>query len=232
MVAQDGFNGDSRERGEALSVLGEIAAEVAHELGNILQVIAGSAYVAHQAALRGDAAGSLPHVEKVQRTARLAQSLVDDIMALARGKAIAVELVPFADLVTLARRDLPPGSAHWDDVVPAGLRIRAHPNLFARLLHALYDNAIHASAPRVPRITTRAYAGAGSVVVEVADDGPGVPAHVAACLFDPLVVGRPGGSGLGLALARRIATAHGGGIALVEGGGGAVFRVEISEAVT
>jgi hypothetical protein len=64
-------------------------------------------------------------------------------------------------------------------------------------------------------------------VFEVVDDGPGVPAQIAHRVFEPLVTARPGGTGLGLALARRIATAHGGTIRLVEGSPGATFRVEL-----
>jgi signal transduction histidine kinase len=90
----------------------------------------------------------------------------------------------------------------------------------------LYDNAVQASAPRTPRITTRARADSGRVVIEVSDDGPGVPPEIADRVFEPLVTARPGGTGLGLALARRIATAHGGTIELVQGPG-ACFRIEL-----
>ena len=118
--------------------------------------------------------------------------------------------------------------AHWEDAIePHDLRVRAHPGLLTRLLHVLYDNAIQAAAPRAPRISTRARASSGRVVVDVADDGPGVPAHIAARVFEPLVTARPGGTGLGLALARRIAAAHGGSIVLVADGPGATFRVDL-----
>jgi signal transduction histidine kinase len=224
-VSQDGRDGDSRDR---LAALGEIAAEIAHELGNVLQIISGTAYVARQDALKGDASACVAHADKIERNARAAHSIVDDLMALARGDALHAERVPVSELVTMARADFAPAAARWDDAgLPADVRIRAHPTLFARLLHALYDNAMHASARRVPTITTRAYEAQGVTVVEVADDGPGVPAHIAARVFEPLVSARAGGSGLGLSLAQRIAKAHGGSLVLVEGGQGAVFRVEV-----
>ena len=65
-------------------------------------------------------------------------------------------------------------------------------------------------------------------IIEVADDGPGVRADIAGRVFDVLVTARTGGTGLGLPLARRIAEAHGGSIAMVERAGeGATFRVEL-----
>lgn len=218
----------SEETQQRLAVVGEIAAEVAHELRNVLQVISASAYVARQDAQKGDASAALAHVKKIENSARLAHSIVDDLMALARGETLHSQPVLVAEALVAARAEVASGAAAWDDAIePHDLRVRAHAGLLARLLHVLYDNAIQASAPRAPRVVTRARAKGAQVVVEVGDDGPGVPADIAARVFEPLVTARPGGTGLGLALARRIAAAHGGTIVLAESPRGATFRVEL-----
>lgn len=209
---------------ERLVAIGEIAAEVAHELRNTLQVIAASAYLARQ-----DPPGSLPHIQKIERNARLAHGIVDDLMALARGEPAHAEPVLFAEIVFAARAEIPTGAASWNDAVtPGDLRVRAHPGLLTRLFHVLYENAIAVCDGRAPTVTTRAWAESGRVVVEVSDDGPGVPKEIADRVFDPLVTGRTGGTGLGLALAKRIAAAHGGTIRLSQtSSAGATFRIEL-----
>jgi signal transduction histidine kinase len=214
---------DKRER---LAAIGEIAAEVAHELRNALQIISANVYLAKQ-----DLTKSGPHLGKIERSARLAHGIVDDLMALARGEPAYAEPVLFVEVVVAAREDLPERAADYDDRIdPAQLRVRAHQGLLARCLHVLYENAIAASAPRVPKIQTRAWAEDGRVIIEVADDGPGVPPDIASTIFEPLVTARAGGTGLGLALARRVVAAHAGTIALLareEGATGATFRVEL-----
>jgi signal transduction histidine kinase len=228
LVDAMGFDGASAAR-ERLAMLGEIAVEIAHELQNVLQIISTSAYVARQEISKGDSEAALLHVAKVERNARAAHAIVDDLMALARDEALHAEPIILAEMIVAARAELPAGCAQWEDSLePHDLRVRAHAGLLVRLLHVLYDNAIQASAPRAPRIATRARVQGGHIVVEVADDGPGVPEAIAARVFEPLVTARAGGTGLGLPLARRIAAAHGGSIALVGGTGeGATFRFEL-----
>ena len=214
------------EKRERLLAIGEVAAEVAHELRNALQIISANVYLAKQ-----DLARSGAHLGKIERSARLAHGIVDDLMALARGEPAHAEPVLFVEAIVAAREDLPElGTTYNDFIDPVRLEVRAQLGLLSRCLHVLYENAIAASAPRSPTIVTRAWAEEGRVVIEVADDGPGVPADIASTLFEPLVTARAGGTGLGLALARRVVAAHGGTIALVENAPrqtGATFRVEL-----
>ncbi len=216
------------EKQARLAAIGEIAAEVAHELRNALQIISANVYLAKQDLTKSEA-----HLGKIERSARLAHGIVDDLMALARGEAAHAEPVLFVEAIVASREDLREGSATYDDRIdPVRLEVRAHQGLLARCLHVLYENAIAASAPRVPTIVTRAWAEQGRVIIEVSDDGPGVPAEIASTIFEPLVTARAGGTGLGLALARRVVAAHAGTIVLLDNAGGhsgATFRVELPE---
>lgn len=217
---------DAEEKRERLVAIGEIAAEVAHELRNALQIISSNVYLA-----KLDLAKSEGHLTKIERSARLAHGIVDDLMALARGEPAHAEPVLFVEVIVASREDLPERGATYDDRIdPLRLEVRAHQGLLARCLHVLYENAIAASAPRSPTIVTRAWSESGKVVIEVEDDGPGVPPDIASTIFEPLVSARAGGTGLGLALARRVVAAHAGTIALIAnaaGQTGATFRVEL-----
>ena len=224
---------DPRER---LAAIGEIAAEVAHELRNALQIISANVYLAKQ-----DLAKSEPHLAKIERNALIAHGIVDDLMALARGEPAHAEPVLLGLVLSSARETLPPRTSSAesgihedgppaifvDEIAPVDLQVRAHHGLLARLFHVLFENAVAASAPAQPTIVTRAWRADDRIVMEVADDGPGVPPEVRATLFQPLVTARAGGTGLGLALARRVAAAHDGTIALVPSERGATFRIEL-----
>jgi signal transduction histidine kinase len=214
---------DPRASGlERLAAIGEIAAEVAHELRNALQIISANVYLAKQ-----DLAASEPYLAKIERNARIAHAIVDDLMALARGEPAHAEPVLLAEVLLAARETVPEGVIYEDEVVPTDLRVRAHHGLLSRLFSVLYENAALAAAPAKATIATRARADESGVVIEVADDGPGVPEDIARTIFEPLVTARHGGTGLGLALARRVAAAHGGSIALVPSARGATFRVTL-----
>ena len=113
-----------------------------------------------------------------------------------------------------------------DELEPA-LRAFAHLGLMSRLLHVLYENSVAVAAPAAPKIVTRGYRAGERVVLEVQDDGPGVPPEIAPRIFDPLVSRRPGGSGLGLALCQRIMALHRGRLGVTASGPeGTVFTLQ------
>ena len=99
-------------------------------------------------------------------------------------------------------------------LVVIGVRdLQAHftPGGLAQVIATLLDNALmHGKGT----VTIRRTQSANSVVIEVEDEGDGVPAELVSRIFERSVSGRPEGTGLGLALARTMATADGGRIVL------------------
>jgi signal transduction histidine kinase len=92
-------------------------------------------------------------------------------------------------------------------------RLQAYvtPGGLAQVIATLLDNALmHGKGT----VTIRRTQSAGSVVIEVEDEGDGVPAELVSRIFERSVSGRPEGTGLGLALARTMAAADGGRVVL------------------
>jgi signal transduction histidine kinase len=86
------------------------------------------------------------------------------------------------------------------------------PGMLSQVIATLLDNAlVHGAGSVVIRTSLTPK----SVVIEVRDEGKGVPAELAPRIFERTVTSRPGGTGLGLALARSIAEAEGGQVVLV-----------------
>jgi signal transduction histidine kinase len=112
--------------------------------------------------------------------------------------------------------------------VTPGLTVEADRDQLFRVIMNLAGNAVECGAHR---ITVGAQAGDDSLVIDVADNGPGLPPKARDNLFRPFAgSARPGGTGLGLAIAREIMRAHGGDIILADSSGtGTAFCLRLPQ---
>ena len=109
------------------------------------------------------------------------------------------------------------------------MEIAADRDQLFRVLANLARNAIQAGASTV---WVTAMDRDGFIDIGISDNGPGLPAKAREHLFQPFIGStKPGGTGLGLVIAREIMQAHGGDIALVETSEkGTVFRLSLPAA--
>ena len=113
----------------------------------------------------------------------------------------------------------------------AGLALEADPDLMSQVLINLIRNAAqaargHAEAPHVTLCFSRTRS--GRTLIEVADNGPGVPERMRQDIFLPFFTTKPEGTGVGLSLARQVVLAHRGSIDVgASEAGGALFRIVI-----
>jgi len=111
---------------------------------------------------------------------------------------------------------------------PEDLQLDADPDLLAQVAINLLKNGAEAAAGHsdtpAMSLSIRLLPG-GRAMIAIRDNGPGIPSELAAEIFLPFFTTKTGGTGVGLSLARRIITAHGGTIALGPSEQGACFEI-------
>lgn len=222
-VLADAFNHMLDRLTEAFSVQRAFVADASHELRTPLTVIRGQVELL--------AAQSSPSEQELRRVQSLVLSevaritrLVDDLLLLVRAEQtefLRLRDIDLADYVASLWQGITPLSERRFELAPppAGT-LRADPDRLAQALRNLLANAIeHTRAPTgLVRLSIREL-GAGRLEFAVEDDGPGIPPDQRERVFerfhrtDTARDRASGGAGLGLAIVRAIAHAHGGGVA-------------------
>jgi two-component system, NtrC family, sensor histidine kinase AtoS len=223
---------EERERlRDRLASLGEMAAGIAHELKNPLagiEVMAG--LLRRQVPDKVDAQSILADIIS---EAKLANAIVVEMLEFVRPIRLEIEPMAIADVlhqaVTLAESKTSRGGVSVTVTVPEGLPMieaddhrlcQVFTNLIANAFEALDGKgAITISATLSAMEPDPAFAGTPQeptpiLVVDVADDGPGVPAELSDRIFDPFFTTKTKGTGLGLGIVRKIVDAHDGRIDL------------------
>src|ERR1700722_845272 len=211
----EGLDGSAQRINELLAAEREFSIDASHQLRTPLTALS----------MRLEemvAAADEPEVVREEGAAALAQTerladVVGQLLGRARRAAASAPTVASVDEIIGQQ------VVEWEPAfrrINRRLAVSGEKGLFAfatpggasQVIATLLDNALVHGAGTVTIRTSRTRR---SVVVEVRDEGGGVPAEIAPRIFERSVSGAPGGTGLGLALARTIAAADGGQVVLV-----------------
>ena len=219
---------NASKRAERLAVLGRLAAGLAHEIRNPLGSIQGSVQLVRDSGSLDSEDASL--LDLVRGEVKRLNDLVGTMLAVGRPTAPQPRLSDLAaivrDTVQLVMGDRSLVGARTI-AVQADTAVAAllDPDALRQVVWNLLKNALQASEAR-GRVHVRALEEGDRAVLEVEDEGEGIPEHEREKLFDMFYTKRARGIGLGLALVHQIVEAHGGTIVIEDGAaGGARFRV-------
>lgn len=213
------------EQRKRLSVLGEMSAVLAHEIRNPLASLKGHSQLLVERLV--DAPGDRRKAERVVGEATRLEALTTDLLDFAGSGPLQLEEIDPVELVRQCTAEAAPGAGITVLAPSAPARWPLDALRLQRALANLIRNAAQASPPEAPPEVTVAAEG-GRLVVVVRDHGDGLPAGQEERIFDPFFTTRTTGTGLGLAVAKRIAEMHGGTLSATNAPeGGAVFRLDI-----
>lgn len=224
---------DSQEhlrRADRLSALGEIAAGLAHEIQNPLAGVKGALEIITSRVAPGTPEAEFADIGG-KELARL-EGLVGEFLTYARPHDPALRPTDVHEIVervaALLRAQAERKSVTLVLETPASIPLLSiDPEQITQVIFNVVLNAIQAS-PASGHIQIRELAEPGWGVIDVIDEGPGIPPEHALRLFDPFFTTKPRGTGLGLAISQRIVTAHRGTIEALSGSpSGSVFRIRL-----
>lgn len=225
---------EEAERNKRLTAMGEMAAQLAHQLRTPL-----AAALLYAGNLENPDLPESARVGIAQKTVgrlKHLERLIQDMLLFARGEVLGREEFAVDDLLGELTHTFEPlakarGVEFAVAAAPPGLTVAGNRKALAGALTNLLENALHAvvGAAAAPRIALGVTATEERLAFSVKDNGRGMPPDVVARLFEPFYTTRAEGTGLGLAIARGVARAHGGGIDVESApGAGTEFVLTVS----
>ncbi len=236
------------ERDTRLAAIGQMSSAIAHDLRNALTVVKGYAelagHFAERSAENGDGNAVAEPLKQIGTAVDRLGRMTEEMLNFARGGTpqLAREQTTVAELLRdvaeglrgeLERRSI---DLELEIAIDASARGSLDTVALARVIENLIHNARDALAgedePRTVRLEAQIdQAGADegrTLLVEIQDNGPGIPVARLPSIFEPFHSGKRS-TGLGLATVRNLVRAHGGTIEAIANGrlGGATFRITI-----
>ncbi|MGN6665267.1 MAG: sensor histidine kinase, partial [Solirubrobacterales bacterium] len=238
------FNAMLEALAESRRAQRQLIADASHELRTPLTSVLANLELL-QASLGGtDQADDREIVDSALRSSRRMGRLISDLLLLARADAGRLEAhrrVDLAEVAGDAAAEAAPlmGAREFAIENERPLRVEGSRDELHRMVLNLLDNAIRHTQPDAC-IELALREDGGDAVVEVGDDGPGIPESMRTQVFDRFVRGlgpadtaRGNGTGLGLAIVSAVAESHGGRVEATESkSGGALFVARIPLAET
>jgi two-component system NtrC family sensor kinase len=228
---------DALHQSEKLAALGSLLAGVAHELNNPLSIVIGNALMLQTEAERVSPALA-ERAQRIQAAAERCGRIVRSFLAMARQRktqprSVQVEVLIGSALQLLAYGLRSAGVEIEQTIAPGLPSVFCDPDQMTQVLTNLLVNAQQAleEEPQPRRVRVSATADGDFVVVEIADNGPGIPDNLRSRVFDPFFTTKPVGSGtgVGLAVSRGIVEAHGGSLTLARSDRGATFLLRLPQ---
>ncbi len=219
------------ERREHLSMMGNLAATVAHEVRNPLNAISmGLQRLKGEFKPTKDEGEYTHFIELMRGEVHRLNAIVEEFLTLARPLSMKTDLVKvdqlLNELTTLTQSD-PAASGVEIAVVNHGPRpvVKADPDYLKQVLLNLMLNGLQAM-PQGGKLTIETSAQDGRMRLSVSDTGVGIEPENLARIFEPYFTTKADGSGLGLAIARRIIEGHGGTLDVTsKAGSGSRFEI-------
>lgn len=221
---------EEAERNKRLAAMGEMAAQLAHQLRTPLAaalLYAGNLEnpdlpESSRISIAGKTVARLKHLER----------LIQDMLLFARGEVLGRETFPVAGLLTELAHTFEPlararSIAFEIEEQPGDAHLTGNRKALTGALTNLLENALQA-VDAGGRVVLSARRSGEQMLLTVRDNGRGMTPDVVERLFEPFFTTRSEGTGLGLAIARGVARAHGGGIDVrSEPGAGTEFMITL-----
>ncbi|MFA7269792.1 MAG: ATP-binding protein [Sterolibacterium sp.] len=221
------------ERHERLAAMGEMAAQLAHQLRTPLA--AALLYTANLENPEMPAATRISIAQKAVARLKHLERLIQDMLLFARGEVLGREVIDVAELVQELRQTIEPLARTREvalvvEELTDSMLLQGNRKAIVGALTNLLENALQAAGSQRGGQVRLAVRRAGDALAfAISDNGPGMAATVVARLFEPFFTTRAEGTGLGLAIARGVARAHGGNIEVSsELGVGTEFTVTLA----
>jgi len=220
------------QRREELARLGELGAVMAHEIRNPLAGIKGYAQLTETA---DDLEQARLYADKIVTQSIRMESLVDDLLSFARedrGERQPTDLAALVrDSVMMIRMEADPDYVEVIHTPQTAIKALVASDRIIQLLLNLLKNGIQAM-PDGGKLRVELKDSKSSAIIKICDSGVGIPPESLPHIFDPFWTSKAKGTGLGLALCRKVAQEHGGSLTVESTVGvGTTFTVTLPLAV-